>query len=117
MVNPLVSFSPSIDAGAAGISFKSRVANGKSVSKAARAQAARPARAAAVVSPRCADLEPDNISVLVAGGGGVAMDVVRQITAAGSWVTVLQRKEDFRSVGAVRAPPRLESAPGFKTST
>jgi len=42
------------------------------------------------------DLEPDNISVLVAGGSGVAMDVFRQLTAAGTWVTVLQRHEDNR---------------------
>ena len=42
------------------------------------------------------DLEPDNISVLVAGGSGVAMDVFRQMTAAGTWVTVLQRHEDNR---------------------
>ena len=42
------------------------------------------------------DSEPDNISVLVAGGSGVAMDVFRQLTAAGTWVTVLQRHEDNR---------------------
>lgn len=41
-------------------------------------------------------MEPDNISVLVAGGSGVAMDVFRQMTAAGTWVTVLQRHEDNR---------------------
>jgi hypothetical protein len=32
----------------------------------------------------------------VAGGSGVAMDVFRQMTAAGTWVTVLQRHEDNR---------------------
>ena len=42
------------------------------------------------------DSEPDNISVLVAGGSGVAMDVFRHLTAAGTWVTVLQRHEDNR---------------------
>lgn len=51
------------------------------------------------------DLEPDNISVLVAGGSGVAMDVFRQLTAAGTWVTVLQRHEDNRK--------EIESVGGF----
>ncbi|CAL6328366.1 unnamed protein product [Bathycoccus prasinos] len=51
------------------------------------------------------DLEPDNISVLVAGGSGVAMDVFRQMTAAGTWVTVLQRHEDNRK--------EIESVGGF----
>ena len=50
------------------------------------------------------DLEPDNISVLVAGGSGVAMDVFRQLTAAGTWVTVLQRHEDNRKEVRRRQP-------------
>ena len=50
------------------------------------------------------DLEPDNISVLVAGGSGVAMDVFRQLTAAGTWVTVLQRHDDNRKEVRRRQP-------------
>lgn len=50
-----------------------------------------------------ADLEPDNISVLVCGGSGVAMDLFREFTKCGTWVTVLQRhldnKKEIESVG------------------
>eukprot|EP00245_Coleochaete_scutata_P013608 TRINITY_DN5597_c1_g1_i1.p1 TRINITY_DN5597_c1_g1~~TRINITY_DN5597_c1_g1_i1.p1 ORF type:complete len:330 (-),score=43.95 TRINITY_DN5597_c1_g1_i1:273-1211(-) len=43
------------------------------------------------------DLTPDNVTVLVAGGGGVGMDVLVQLSKAGGWVTGLQRGEKFRS--------------------
>ena len=52
-------------------------------------------RASTVVA-RAGDLEPDNISVLVCGGNGVAMDVFRQLTEKGTWATVLQRHETNR---------------------
>lgn len=39
----------------------------------------------------------DNCTVLVVGGGGTGMELVRQLAKTGSWVTVLQRGEKFRS--------------------
>lgn len=43
-----------------------------------------------------ADLDPDNASILVCGGGGVALHVTRKLKDMGSWVWMLQRKEDRR---------------------
>lgn len=38
-----------------------------------------------------ADLDPDNASILVCGGGGVALHVTRKLKDMGSWVWMLQR--------------------------
>jgi len=43
------------------------------------------------------DLDPDNASILVCGGGGVALHVTRQLKNMGSWVWQLQRTDDRRA--------------------
>jgi len=48
------------------------------------------------VTPLCAvagDIDPDNASVLVCGGGGVALEVARRLKDAGAWVWMLQRSD------------------------
>eukprot|EP00873_Tetraselmis_striata_P027628 jgi/Tetstr1/447892/TSEL_035201.t1 len=43
------------------------------------------------------DLDPDNASILVCGGGGVALEVTRKLKNMGSWVWMLQRTEERRA--------------------
>ncbi|PNH01209.1 hypothetical protein TSOC_012921 [Tetrabaena socialis] len=39
------------------------------------------------------DLDPDNASILVCGGGGVALQVTRKLKDMGSWVWMMQRTD------------------------
>lgn len=41
-------------------------------------------------------LDPDNASILVAGGGGVALAVTHKLKDMGSWVWMMQRSETRR---------------------
>ena len=79
------------------LSARTRIQGGPKTSSFARKRLLTSSHARKVAIEVKSDLEPDNISVLVVGGSGVAMDVFRQLTAAGTWVTVLQRHEDNRS--------------------
>lgn len=49
---------------------------------------------------RCmaSQLDPDNASILVCGGGGVALEVTRKLKDMGSWVWMLQRSDNRRWV-------------------
>ncbi|GAX79482.1 hypothetical protein CEUSTIGMA_g6923.t1 [Chlamydomonas eustigma] len=62
------------------------------------AVSSRPIRVSNVLRATPAyDLDPDNASILVCGGGGVALHVTRQLKNMGSWVWQLQRSDDRRA--------------------
>mmetsp|Transcript_34579 Transcript_34579/g.87460 ORF Transcript_34579/g.87460 Transcript_34579/m.87460 type:complete len:266 (-) Transcript_34579:262-1059(-) len=78
---------------------QSRTASVRVPAAASRAAVHR-VRCGAAVTPVKAtpayDLDPDNASILVAGGGGVALQVTRRLKNMGSWVWQLQRNDSRR---------------------
>ena len=52
-----------------------------------------PPRGRRAFPPPRAGLDPDNASILVCGGGGVALEVTRRLKDMGAWVWQLQRTD------------------------
>ena len=71
----------------------------------------RRARRGAACAARAA-LDPDNASILVAGGGGVALEITRRLKDMGAWVWQLQRSDSRRCARALRPPTCLDSCSG-----
>ena len=56
-----------------------------------------------------AEMSPDNASILVCGGGGIALDVTRKLKDMGAWVWMLQRSDSRRSA-PLRACKALQAS-------
>ncbi len=59
----------------------------------ARSAVSRKSRPLTMRASASYDLDPDNASILVCGGGGVALHVTRKLKDMGSWVWMMQRTD------------------------